>query len=61
MQWLEEDFLGYLKCWKKTVDEKEKAHKMKKNDANKMLLSLETRSGLLMTGICGSYIGSYIA
>ena len=50
MQWLEEDFLGYLKCWKKTVDEKEKAHKMKKNDTNKMLLSLETRSGLLMTG-----------
>ena len=50
MQWLEEDFLGYLQNWKKGVDDRKKVDKMKKKAANKMLLSLETRNGLQMTG-----------
>ena len=50
MQWLEEDFLGYLQNWKKGVDDKKKVEKMKQKAANKMLLSLETRNGLQMTG-----------
>ena len=46
MQWLEEEFLGYLQKWKKSVDDKKKINKMIKKDANKMLLSLETCNGL---------------
>ena len=51
IQWLEEDLFGYLQKWKKSVDDRKKANKMKKKDANKLLLSLETRNGLQLTGI----------
>ena len=47
MQWLEEDFLGYLEEWEKSVAARKGFSKTEKN---KMLLSDATRSGLKFTG-----------
>ena len=48
MQWLETEFLGYLKKWEKAVEEREgyTAHE-KKN----MLLSSETVAGFKLTHV----------
>lgn len=47
MQWLEDDFLGYLHEWEESVAQRPEAtSKEKKN----MLLSQETRFGIEVTG-----------
>ena len=47
MQWIEEDFLGYLEDWEKSV--KGRPGEFTKTERNKMLLSAETRHGLKIT------------
>ena len=47
MQWLEKDFLGYLKEWKRSVDERPG---FDKSARAKMMLSYETIEGLKMAG-----------
>ena len=47
-QWLEREFLGYIKEWEKSIEMREGYSKTEKN---KMLLSDETRKGLKMTGM----------
>lgn len=47
MQWLEEDFLGFLDQWEKSVEER--PGEFTKTQRNKMLLSAETRMGLRIT------------
>ena len=49
-QWLEDEFCGYLKKWEQSVDKKRKEEQFKKKEVNRMLLSLETRNGLQITG-----------
>ena len=58
MQWLEEDFLGYLEEWEKSVAARKGFSKTEKN---KMLLSDATRSGLKFTGtgVC-MYVCMYV-
>ena len=48
-QWLEQNFLGYLKAWEKSVEER--AGFTKDEKAN-MLLSPATRLGIFMTCKC---------
>ena len=50
LQWLEEDFLGYLKKWEESVAQRPKLSKTK-GEKSKMLLSSATRKGLNLTGI----------
>lgn len=47
IQWLKEEFLGYLDKWEASVQAREGFDKTAKN---KMLLSEATRSGLRFTG-----------
>ena len=47
IQWLEETFLGYLKEWKESVDERTGFDKKEKA---KMMISRETIEGLKMAG-----------
>ena len=47
MQWLENDFLGYLDEWEEDVKSREG---FEKDEQNLMLLSSETMTGLRMTG-----------
>lgn len=53
MQWLENDFLGYLKEWKDSVDARTDVPKAEKPT---MLLSRETQEGLHITGTLLCYI-----
>ena len=48
LQWLKNNFIGYLDAWEKSVNERPGFEKIEKK--NKMLLSQETRLGLRMTG-----------
>lgn len=57
LQWLLEDFLGYLDEWEENVRRrkvekvpKEDKEGTKRNDKKRMLLSKETRDGIRMTG-----------
>ncbi len=47
-QWLEDDFLGYLKEWKDSVDSRQG---FKKGEKSLMCLSQETVEGLHMSGM----------
>lgn len=47
VQWLKEEFIGYLDKWEASVAARKGFEKFEKN---KMLLSEETRSGLRLTG-----------
>ena len=47
MQWLEGDFLQYLRVWEESVAAKQD---VSKEDKNRMLLSKSTRDGIEMTG-----------
>ena len=47
MQWLKEEFLGFLDEWEKSVEDRQNFSNFEKN---KMLLSNETRLGLRLTG-----------
>lgn len=47
LQWLEDDFIGYLDAWEESV---QALHGFTKTQKNKMLLSPETRLGLRTTG-----------
>ena len=49
LQWLQEDFLGYLAEWKASVSEREKEG-FTKSELDMMCLSKETLEGLQMTG-----------
>ncbi len=46
MQWLEEDFLGYLDIWESSVQAKD----IPPVEKQKLLLSRETLDGLRITG-----------
>ena len=48
LQWLEKDFLGYLKKWEDSVSARDDVTAAQKP---RMLLSKETREGLHITGI----------
>ena len=48
LQWLENDFLGYLREWEEGV---EKRDGYSKDDKRRMTLSQETMRGLRMTGM----------
>ena len=48
LQWLENDFLGYLREWEESV---EKRDGYSKDDKRRMTLSQETMRGLRMTGM----------
>ena len=48
LQWLEEQFLGFLADWEKSVEDRKG---FSKAERQKMLLSPETRLGLRMTGM----------
>ncbi len=52
LQWLENDFLGYLKEWEDNVSSRIGAED---TDKTTMLLSRETIEGLHITGLCNSY------
>lgn len=47
LQWLKEDFIGYLDRWQESVSKREG---FSKTEQNKMMLSEETRAGLRLTG-----------
>ena len=47
LQWLEKDFLGYLRDWDKCVSKQEG---YTKDEKQRMTLSKETLKGLIMTG-----------
>ena len=47
-QWLEEDMMGYLEKWEKSVAQRE-GYKDLKNEQNMMLLPGETRQGIQIT------------
>ena len=47
LQWLEKDFLGYLREWEENV---EKRNGYSKDEKRRMTLSQETIKGLRMTG-----------
>lgn len=49
MQWLEEDFLGYLEEWESSVQEQD--GDFTQAEFNKMKLSQETLQGLKITGL----------
>ncbi|KAL5471612.1 hypothetical protein EMCRGX_G029743 [Ephydatia muelleri] len=51
LKWLKEDFLGYLKAWKASVEQR---IELTKTEQNLMLLSAETQLGLEMT--CMSFL-----
>ena len=53
LQWLEEDFLGYLKEWEKSVKGRKGFNDAEKN---MMMLSQETLEGLQITGICVIFV-----
>ena len=59
LQWLQEDFMGYLQEWESSVQERE--GDFTQAERNKMQLSHETLQGLKITGIliasihCSSY------
>ena len=56
LQWLEEDFLGYLKEWEESVMARQGfTPKEQKN----MLLSQETLLGIKITGRAHFYAGTY--
>ena len=48
-QWLEGDMMGYLEKWEESVTQRE-GYKDLKNEQNMMLLPLETRQGIQITG-----------
>ena len=52
IQWLEKDFLPYWKKWEKSVDDRQDFSSAEKK---RMLLSVETRLGLRMTGMSLHY------
>lgn len=49
LQWLKEDFLGYLKQWEESVQAR---RDVADSGKTKMLLSRETLEGLYITGKC---------
>ena len=52
-QWLEEEFMGYLQDWEKSVRERRECTK---SEQLMMLLSAETRLGIEITGMQHSTI-----
>lgn len=52
LQWLETEFLPYLEQWERTVAEREGYTDAEKKN---MLLSVETSTGLKLTGIATAY------
>ena len=47
MQWLKEDFLGYIEEWQKSIEQREEFTNAQKQ---MMCLSKETLTGLKITG-----------
>lgn len=52
VQWLENDFVGYLQKWQQSVDQREGFNKEEKK---KMTLSTDTLKGIKMTGKITSF------
>lgn len=52
MQWLEKDFLGYLKEWETSVmgEKNSKESRVEKDEKRRKLLSVQTRTGIICTG-----------
>ena len=48
LQWLENDFLGYLREWEESIEQRDG---YSKDDKRRMTLSQETMRGLRMTGM----------
>ena len=51
MQWLQKDFLGYLRNWEEAVYSRKE---FSKDEQNRMMLSRDTLNGIRMTGTAWS-------